>query len=177
MVCKIFSLVRFYLSYFLLLQKAFPLLGVVKLPSYSVGSIRYIKNIRTSISYPLGLSLSNHSVLKFVSNYICIQKRFFFSNELKSTERIGPHNIDVISIIVGSLLSNSYIEKRDKGFGFRIIFINSSNNVEYLMKFHSFLAKNGYCSEAKPKLSKLVGKENKVLFIYVFKSYSFSSFD
>ena len=125
---------------------------------------------------PLGLSLSNNSVLNFVSNYICIQKRFFFSKKLKSRERIGPHNIEVISRIIGSLLSNSYIEKREEGYGFRIIFIDYSNSVEYLMKLHSFLAENGYCSVKKPKLSKLIGRENKVLYIYMFKSYSFSSF-
>ena len=106
--------------------------------------------------------------------HTCNQKRYFFSRNWKSRNRIGPHNLDVISLIVGSLLSNSYLEKRE--YGVRIIFIKYSSNVEYLMWFHSFLAKKGYCSNKKPKLSKLIGKGNKVLFIYSFKSYSFSSF-
>ena len=99
------------------------------------------------------------------------------SNKLKSFQRIGPHDLDVLSLIVGSLLSNSYLEKREHGLGIRIIFIKCSNNVEYLMWFHSFLAKKGYCSSKKPKLSKLIGVGNKVLFVYSFKSYSFSSFN
>jgi hypothetical protein len=107
---------------------------------------------------------------------IRIQKRFFFSRKLKSIERIGPHNLNIISLIVGSLLSSSYLEKRPHGLGVRIIFIKYSNNVEYLMGFHLMLAKAGYCSYKKPKLSNLIGKENKVLFLYIFKSYSFSSF-
>lgn len=65
--------------------------------------------------------------------HTCNQKRFFFSRKLKSRERIGPHNIDVISLIVGSLLSNSYLEKREYGLGIRLVFIKYSNNVEYLM--------------------------------------------
>ena len=86
-----------------------------------------------------------------------------------------PYNLDVLSLIIGSLLSNSYMEKH--GLGFRIVFIKQSRNVEYLMKFHSFFANNGYCSKQKPKMSKLIGKGNKVIFIYRFKTYSFYNFD
>ena len=48
--------------------------------------------------------------------------------------------------------------------------------MEYLMWFHSVLSDNGYCSNKKPKLYKIIGKGNKVLFTYSIKSYSFSSF-
>ena len=126
---------------------------------------------------PKWLSPSDYSVLNFMFiMHTCNQKRFFFSRKLKSINRVGPHNLDVISLIVGSLLSNSYLEKRENGLGVRIIFIKYSNNVEYLMWFHSFFAEKGYCSNKKPKLSKLIGIGNKVLFFYSFKSYSFSSF-
>lgn len=121
------------------------------------------------------LSYLNYTSVNLIM-FITIKKRYFFSKKLKSIERIGPHNLNVISLIVGSLLSGSYLEKRDNRLGTRIIFIKYSNNVEYLMSFHSTLANTGYCSFKKPKLSKLIGKENKVLFFYSFKSYSFSSF-
>ena len=106
------------------------------------------------------------------------QKRSFWSNRLKSGERIGPHNLNIISLILGSLLSSSYLEKRsdESGAGVRIIFIKYSNNVEYIMWFFKTLAKAGYCSYNKPKLYRIIGKGNKVLFFYVLKSYSFSSF-
>lgn len=64
------------------------------------------------------------------------QKRSFFSvvgSKLKSIERVGPHNLNIISLILGSLLSSSYLEKRSKGIGVRIVFVKYSNNVEYLM--------------------------------------------
>lgn len=107
---------------------------------------------------------------------ISVQKRSFFSMKLKSIERIGPHNLNIISLIIGSLLTGSYLEKRSQGLGVRIVFVKHSNNVEYLMWFHSMLVKAGYSSNNKPQLYKLIGKGNKVLFFYCFKSYSFSSF-
>lgn len=124
---------------------------------------------------PKWLIQSDDSVLNFMLlMHTYDQKRSFFSNKLKSSQRIGPHNVNVISLIIGSLLSNSYLEKR--GYGIRIVFIKCNNNVEYLMWFHSVLSNAGYCNKEKPKLYKLIDKGNKVLFIYSFKSYSFSSF-
>jgi len=96
---------------------------------------------------------------------------------LKPFERIGPHDSDVISLIVGSLLGNTYLEKRKTGLAVRIIFIHQHNNVEFLMWFHKFLAERGYCSTNKPKLSRIIAKNNKVLYTYRFNSYSFSSFN
>jgi LAGLIDADG DNA endonuclease family len=86
-------------------------------------------------------------------------------------------NLDkkAISLIIGSLLGFSYMEKH--GLGFRIVFIKLSNNVEYLSKFYSFFAKNGYCSLKKPVLYKFISIGNKVLFLYRFKTYTFSNFD
>lgn len=97
--------------------------------------------------------------------------------KIGSADRIGPHNLDVISLIVGSLLGgNTFLEKRRIGFAIRIIFVKCNNNVAFLMWFHMFLAKRGYCNPNKPKLSKIIAKGNKVLFSYCISSYSFSSF-
>lgn len=35
--------------------------------------------------------------------------------KIGSTKRIGPHSIDVLNIIMGSLLGDSHIEKRNNG--------------------------------------------------------------
>jgi ubiquinol-cytochrome c reductase cytochrome b subunit len=53
--------------------------------------------------------------------------------KLTSKERIGPHNKDIISMIIGSTLGDTHLEKRKNGIGTRIIFEQSSDNVEYLM--------------------------------------------
>jgi hypothetical protein len=52
---------------------------------------------------------------------------------LKSQYRIGPHNKNVISIIVGSLLGDGHAEKRLKGLGTRISFHQENTHVEYIL--------------------------------------------
>lgn len=43
-------------------------------------------------------------------------------SRLKGIYRIGTHNIDIISIVFGSLLGNAHAEKRLSGLGTRISF-------------------------------------------------------
>jgi hypothetical protein len=88
----------------------------------------------------------------------------------------GPLNLDIISLIVGSLLSISYLEKIE-GVGTRIVFIKYGNNVEYLIKAHFMLSQSGYCNPQRPKLYKLIGTGNKVFFLINFKTYRFTSFN
>lgn len=58
---------------------------------------------------------------------ISIQKREFHT--LKASSRIGPHNTDIISVIIGSLLGNSYINsKRIEGTR---IYLRISDNKDY----------------------------------------------
>jgi LAGLIDADG DNA endonuclease family/NADH-Ubiquinone oxidoreductase (complex I), chain 5 N-terminus len=96
---------------------------------------------------------------------------------LTSYERIGPHNIDIISIIVGSTLGDTHLEKRENGVGTRIIFEQCSRNVEYLMWFHQYLSTRGYCNEKIPVLKKRIRKNGKIFFFYRIQSYTFSSFN
>jgi hypothetical protein len=97
--------------------------------------------------------------------------------KLNSLKRIGPHNIDILSLIVGSTLGDSHLEKRAGGIGTRVIFEQSNKNVEYLMWFHKILSLRGYCNPKKPKLFKRIKKNNEVFFHYRFNSYTFYSFN
>ena len=95
--------------------------------------------------------------------------------KLTSKERIGPHNIDIISLIIGSILGDSHLEKRKNGIGTRVIFEQSNRNVEYLMWFHSYLSSRGYCNSTKPKLQIRIKQKGKVFYQYRVSSYTFSS--
>ena len=77
------------------------------------------------------------SILLISSNRLNYFYRSFFTCKT-SVERIGPHNIDIISMIIGSLLGDGHLEKRKQGVGTRLKFEQSSDNVEYLMWFHSY---------------------------------------
>jgi ubiquinol-cytochrome c reductase cytochrome b subunit len=95
----------------------------------------------------------------------------------KSTMKIGPHNKDIISIIIGALLGDGHLEKRINGRGTRVKFEQSEKNMEYLMWFHNYLATRGYCRLEKPVVRKIIKKNGLVFFHYSINSYSFVSFN
>ena len=96
---------------------------------------------------------------------------------ITSLERIGPHNIDIISIIIGSLLGDGHLEKRKRGIGTRIKFEQSNKNVEYLMWFHSYFSTRGYCNINKPELKKRIRKNGEIYFHYSINTFTFFSFN
>jgi hypothetical protein len=99
------------------------------------------------------------------------------SIKLSSRDRIGPHNIDILSMIIGSILGDTQLEKRKNGLGTRIIFEQSSDNVEYLMWFHNYFVNRGYCNNTKPNLQIRIRQKGKVFYQYRINSYTFSSFN
>lgn len=122
--------------------------------------------------------ISNYSSC-FMYNLINTRSFSTSSSKLKSFQ--GPHNLNIISLIVGSLLNSSSMEKvfnsKNGTIRIRLIFIKYSNNVEYLIKVHSILAQSGYCNTKRPRLYKYIGKKNKVFYLITFKTYSFTSFN
>lgn len=100
-------------------------------------------------------------------------KKSFHTKSAFAHERIGPHNIDVISVLVGSLLGDGYAEKRNESTRFQIHM--SSKNMEYLSWLHKFFAERGYSSPKKATVKKVIGKKNQIYFTLKFKTYSFKS--
>ena len=100
-------------------------------------------------------------------------KRKFYTQNLFSKERVGPHNQDVISVLVGNLLCDGYAEKRKNSTRFQIHMI--SLNAEYIFWLFKFFAEKGYCSPKKPVVKKQIGKKNIIYFSIKWKTFSFSS--
>lgn len=69
--------------------------------------------------------------------------------KIPALKRIGPHNIDVISVIIGNMLRDGWGENRSNNTRFNIHM--GSPNVEYLMWLHKYFYERGYCSSIKPK--------------------------
>lgn len=99
------------------------------------------------------------------------------SNNNVTPFKIGPHNIDVISIIIGSTLGDTHLEKRSNGVGTRLKFVQSNKNVEYLMWYHKFFSDRGYCNPNTPKLMKRIRKNGEITFEYNINSYTYASFN
>jgi len=99
----------------------------------------------------------------------------FTSPRTRAIKRIGPHNIDILSIIIGSLLGDAYAEKH--GLGTRICFQQEDNRSAYLFWLHSTVSNLGYCNEKIPVLSRRLSKKGKLRYVLRFKSFTFRSFN
>lgn len=94
------------------------------------------------------------------------------TNKIRDNSNINKHK-ENISLIIGSLLGNSYLEKNAYNQGVRLIFIKCSGNIEYLMKFYNCFYNIGWidCKFKKPVLKKIIAKNNKVLYYFNVKTH------
>lgn len=93
---------------------------------------------------------------------------------ITSKQRIGPHNLDILSILFGSLLGDGHGECRTPN-SVRFTIKQSNINVEYLRWLHKFFSDRKYCNSKKPQLKILIGKENKKYFYYKFNTFTYSN--
>jgi hypothetical protein len=115
----------------------------------------------------------------FDTYYLSFVNQFYLNpSKLKSTQRIGPHNIDVLSVIFGGLLGEGHVEKRSIGESYRLKFTQSNNNVEFLTWFWKNFSSRGYCNANFPKLTRRNPSKykNRATFEYNLNTYSFKSF-
>ena len=117
----------------------------------------------------------NHNCLKWLNllKTTTAAGKFKAASKVQDNSNIGgvPLNKENISLIVGSLMGNSYLEKSEKGV--RIIFIKCNGNIEYLMKYFNYFYNIGWidCKSNKPLLKKIITKNNKVLYYYNVKTH------
>jgi ubiquinol-cytochrome c reductase cytochrome b subunit len=97
------------------------------------------------------------------------------STRLRAVKRIGPHNFETLCILIGSLLGDSYAEKH--GNGTRFCFQQEHSNNAYLLWYHSFISKLGYCNPDTPKILTRLGKGGKIRQLSRFKTFTFTSFN
>jgi hypothetical protein len=109
--------------------------------------------------------------------FLISKRSFHIEGKINSNKRIGPHNVEILQVIIGSLLGDGHLDKRNKGIGTRLIIEQTNQNVEYLMWLYNYFYKQGYCSSLKPKLFKRIKKKNTVYFGVKFNTYTFSSFN
>ncbi len=125
--------------------------------------------------YNINLYTKTGSLISSCNKIRCFHTETNSIPKLRSDLRIGPHDQQVISVLIGSILGDTHLEKRKRGIGTRIIFEQCNKNVEYIMWFHSFFALRGYCTSNKPKLKTRIKKDNKIFYQYRLSSYTFTS--
>ena len=112
--------------------------------------------------------LENNNLLMFAILPISIPK-------VRAINRIGPHNIDVLSLIFGSMLGDCYGERHGKGT--RFCFQQEKNHKAYLVWFHNYLSNLGYCNPNGLKISSRLGSKGKIRIIGRFKTHTYTSFN
>jgi LAGLIDADG DNA endonuclease family len=112
-----------------------------------------------------------------------INARFFGSNSnnnrsLLSSQRIGPHDYDVLCVLFGALLGDAYASVRYQKYGktARFAFKQSIIHKSYLFYLYDFFFSKGYCSKSGPSLyTRTISGYEKVYSGYEFSTFSFAS--
>lgn len=99
----------------------------------------------------------------------------FNKPKIRSLDRIGPHNINILSILIGSLLGDGTMER--DGNGSRFGFYQEKKNGEYLLTLHKYISDLGYTKFDIPKLQTRKGLNDNLRYIYRFRTYTYSSFN
>ena len=92
-----------------------------------------------------------------------------------SEKRIGPHNQNVLSVLIGSLLGDGHMEK--DLYGSRFAFAKGKKNGEYLLWLHRRLYQLGYCKSDIPQISSRFDSKMELRYYYRFTTFTYSSFN
>ena len=100
----------------------------------------------------------------------------FSTPRVHSHKRIGPHNYNILSILIGSLLGDGHMEKY--GDGSRFVFYQAKINGEYLLWLHKTISELGYAKTEIPKISIRKGlSEGEFSYYFRFRTFTYSSFN
>jgi LAGLIDADG DNA endonuclease family/Cytochrome C oxidase subunit II, transmembrane domain len=145
------------------------------------GHILYILNKKKDTNKEL---VDKKYLLNIGEKNIIINKNLFFNTfnffnipNIRANKRIGPHNKDVISVIVGSLLGDCYGNKKSRE-GIRFVYKQSIIHKEYLFWLYNFFYLRGYCSNLEPRMyiRKLkINNQIKEYYGYEFNTFTFRS--
>lgn len=108
----------------------------------------------------------------FITVYLTSGK---VATRIRSFLRVGPHNMDIMSIIYGSLLGDSHAERRT--LGTRISFYQEAIHSQYLEWLHNMVSNLGYCTPTLPKILSRLGIAGKIRHVIRFHTFTYSSWN
>lgn len=150
-----------------------PLLNTVLLLSSGKFCPKWNK-ITNFINNKKFLSICKNSDINLTVKTNCSLLPFSLSR-VKSLDRIGPHNLNLLSILIGSLLGDGHMEK--DGNGSRFAFYQSKKNGEYLLWLHKRLFELGYCKRELPLIQTRLNLKGELRYYYRFRTFTYSSFN
>ena len=138
----------------------------------------YLNSIKNKNRFNKNLRLSSSQVINCSLGSLQNQQRHYHISNIRAINRIGPHNEDVLSVIIGSTLGDAYLNKRS-GEGVRICYRQSIKHKEYLFWLYNFLYNRGYTSNLQPRqnIRTIQSKQGKVYYDFEFNTFTFRSFN
>jgi hypothetical protein len=148
---------------------------------YKIKDTSYVKRIigeknNVYVSYTLAqVKDTDYKLYPKFHKFTSLEFKRTFYIKVRASSRIGPHNQDVLSVIIGSLLGDAYANARTIE-GTRIAYRQSDIHIDYLFWLYEFYFQKGYCSNLKPRkyIKTLKGKE---FYGYEFNTFTFRSFN
>lgn len=95
-----------------------------------------------------------------------------------SNLRNGPHDLEIIEILIGSLLGDGSMERpsNDKNTNACLFsFYQEKTHGEYLLWLHGQLVRLGYTKENIPQIQSRMGLNNNLRYYFRFRSFSYTS--
>lgn len=105
----------------------------------------------------------------------CMSLLPFSTAKVRASKRIGPHNMDILSVLIGSLLGDASAEQH--GDGTRFCFQQEGSHSAYLLWFHSYVAELGYCTTNIPSILTRLGVNGQIRQVVRFKTFTYTSFN
>lgn len=96
---------------------------------------------------------------------------------LKYIHKVGPHNLDILSIIFGSLLGDAQAEKGIIGSDTKITFFQEGSHIKYVLFLHKLFSDLGYCNSNIPTITTRLGGKGKILKVVRFSTWTYTSFN
>lgn len=95
-----------------------------------------------------------------------------------SNLRIGPHNFNILEIIIGSLLGDGTMERKENSLACNFAFYQEKIHGEYLLWLHREITALGYCKEEIPQIQsrKGISDTHEVRYTFRFRTFTYTSF-
>lgn len=117
----------------------------------------------------------HHPLCLWIDKYIIPNNRTYVTNKSKVYNKNISLNENILSIIYGSLLGKSNIQKYTKGTN--ISFYIESSHSDYLLYFHNLITNLGYCNYNIPKLGTRLGRKGKIFKVLQLNTLIYEQFN
>ena len=138
-ICWVISFLIIYFSLWLFIDICQSIIGT------SLFSNTPFYNTFQSVSLLHSVSCSTFHTVESIKNAAPVSQQA--KKKIKVYNRVGPHNIDILSIIFGSLLGKGDVERKKDGT--RITFYQEAIHMKYSLFLYNQLKTAGYCKQTR----------------------------